>query len=215
MLSSPRLFVPRRRKSLVTRSLGFLTLLLVFASGAQAQQPAIPGFQSPVGKTPSARQEVPIEVRAARGEAPLNRLYDYVKVEQSKIRRLSALDPRQLEEAKPDKKLRIGVVRAFSRPVRVSSDSTLYSVAEGDVRVMGIVSEGALYTRVHFTNMSLPAGARVFVYSLKNAEEFYGPFEGRGPSGDGTFWTPPMEGDAVAIEYFTPNGVPACSILGI
>ncbi len=73
------------------------------------------------------------------------------------------------------------------------------------MRMMGVVSEGALYTRVHFTGMSLPAGARVFVYSMKNPDDFYGPYEGHGHSEDGTFWTPPMEGDGVVIEYITPN----------
>jgi hypothetical protein len=185
-----------------------IALLSLCAFNAQAQQLSIPGLRAPE-KSPAAKKGLPMAVRAARGEAPLSRLYDYVKVAPSKLRRLPALATREVQNPGPEKRLRIGEVRAFPQPIRVSSDSTLYRVAEGDVRVMGIVSEEARYTRVHFTGMSLPAGARVFVYSLKNPEEFYGPYEGRGPSNDGTFWTPPMEGDEVAIEYFSPSGATA------
>jgi fimbrial isopeptide formation D2 family protein len=206
VFSSPRLLLPRLRTRFVTLSLGLTALLSICAFNAQAQQLSIPGLRAPE-KSPSTNKKLPAAVRAARGEAPLSRLYDYAQVEQSKIRRLPALDPRAIREEESKKKLRIGVVRTFSRPVKVSSDSTLRRIAEGDVRVIGLVSEGALYTRVHFTGMSLPAGARVFVYSLKNPEEFYGPYVGRGPSVDGTFWTPPVKGDSVAIEYFTPTGV--------
>jgi fimbrial isopeptide formation D2 family protein len=207
VFSSPRTVLPDLRTRLVASSLGFIALLLFCAFNAQAQQLSIPGFQAPE-KNPATKKGLSAGVRAARGEAPLNRLYDHVEAEPSKIRRLPALDPRVMQEGKSEKKQQIGVVRTFSRPIKVFSDSTLYNLAEGDVRVIGLVSEGAIHTRVHFTEMALPAGAKVFVYSAKNPEEFYGPYEGRGPSGDGTFWTPPMEGDSVAIEYFTPTGAP-------
>ena len=58
--------------------------------------------------------------------------------------------------------------------------------------------------RVQFKDMSLPAGARVFVYSPSNPNEYYGPYEGRGASENGTFWTPAIKGDSAVIEYFTP-----------
>jgi hypothetical protein len=185
-------------------SLGFLVFAFLLVSNVQAQQPSIPGLQAPIEKS-SAVKELPFSFRAARGEAPLSRLYDYVKVEQFKLRRLPALKSEEAKEQSA-KKVRIGTIRLFSRPVDLESDSARYEVAEGAVRVMGIVSEGAAYTRIHFSQMSLPAGARVFVYSLKNPDDFQGPYENNGPSADGTFWTPPLEGDAVAIEYFTPGG---------
>lgn len=166
----------------------------------------MPGLKAPEKIRSSAKLEAPIQIRVERGEAPLRLMYDYLKVEASKVRRLSALSERQAQKANLNKRIQIGTVRAFQRPLDISSDGTGYSVPEGDVRIIGVASEGALYTRVHFTKMSLPPGARVFVYSLKNPDEFYGPYEGRGPSDDGTFWTPPMEGEGVAIEYFRPNG---------
>ena len=203
MFSFPRL-LSLRGKRFLTLSIASLCLL-VFVPCLRAQQLSVPGLQAPAGKK-SAKQELPSRIRAARGEAPLGRLYDNLTVEPSKIRRLPALKASEMQKEATSKRLRVGTVRAFQRPLNLSSDSALYRVAEGEVRVMGLVSEGALYTRVRFSNMSLPAGARVFVYSLKNPEEFYGPYEGKGPSGDGTFWTPPMEGDGAVIEYFSPTG---------
>ncbi len=203
VFSFPRLSSLRGKRFLIL-SLASLCLL-VFVPCLQAQQLSVPGLQAPAEKK-SAKQELPSRIRAARGEAPLGRLYDSLKVEPLKIRRLPALKASEMEKEAASKRVRVGTVRAFQRPLNVSSDSAFYRVAEGEVRVMGIVSEGALYTRVHFSNMSLPAGARVFVYSLKNPEEFYGPYEGKGASPDGTFWTPPVEGDGAVIEYFSPAG---------
>lgn len=165
---------------------------------------SVPGFNAP--EKPKSTAEVSVQVKAARGEAPLSNLYAHLKVDASKIKHLPALAAREKQKEPSEKILRIGVVRTLDGPLSPLTDGSLYRIAEGNVRVMGIVSEGALYTRVHFTEMSLPAGARVFVYSMKNPDDFYGPYEGQGAAEDGTFWTPPMAGDGVVIEYFTPNG---------
>jgi len=168
---------------------------------------SVPGFNAP--EKPKSTAEVSVQVKAARGEAPLSNLYAHLKVDASKIKHLPALAAREKQKEPSEKILRIGVVRTLDGPLSPLTDGSLYRIAEGNVRVMGIVSEGALYTRVHFTEMSLPAGARVFVYSMKNPDDFYGPYEGHGAAEDGTFWTPPMAGDGVVIEYFTPNGTRA------
>src|SRR6185503_13340983 len=97
-----------------------------------------------------------------------------------------------------------GVVRSLPTPLDALSDTVLYTVAEGYIHVGGVVSEGAVAVRLQFKDMSLPPGARVFVYSPTNPNEYYGPYEGRGESEDGTFWTPPIHGDTAVIEYFTP-----------
>ena len=189
----------------VLSALGVIGLsLLLLAPSICAQ--AVPGFQAP--EKPKSTPEVSVQAKAARGEAPLSKLYSHLRVDPSKIERLPALTAREMRKELSEKILRIGVVRSLDRPLNPLTDGPLYRIVEGDVRVMGVVSEGALYTRVHFTGMSLPAGARVFVYSMKNPDDFYGPYEGHGHSEDGTFWTPPMEGEGVVIEYFTPNSQP-------
>jgi hypothetical protein len=140
----------------------------------------------------------------------LAKLYGHLKPDTRRIKRLPILDER-LKNKTSRKQLEIGVVRTLPDPIDTPLDATTYKIAEGDVLVMGIVSEGSLYTRVQFTEMDLPVGARVFVYSIANPDEFYGPYEGHGASESGTFWTPPMKGEGVVIEYFTPtaaNGIP-------
>jgi lysyl endopeptidase len=186
-------------------SLGFVILcLLLFAPGLHAQEVVTaPGSRSPVERRP--QQELSIKEKAARGLAPLSRLYDHIPVKAETTHRLPALPPDARETKGLEKRLRVGAVRAFPQPLDASSDSSLYSVPDGEVRVMEAVSEGAHAIRVRFTDMALPTGARLFVYSSKNRDEIYGPYEGNGPNGDGAFWTPPLEGDAAVIELFTPT----------
>jgi len=201
MKSFPPVSTPLKARHAAS-AFGAIGLYLLFLVPSICAQ-SVPGFQAP--EKPNSTAEVSVQIKAARGEAPLGRLYSHLKVEQSKIERLPVLTAREKRKELSDKILRIGVVRSLGRPLNPLADGKLYRVVEGDVRMMGVVSEGALYARVHFTEMSLPAGARVFVYSMKNPDNFYGPYEGHGQSEDGTFWTPPMEGDGVVIEYITPN----------
>ena len=179
--------------------------VLVFASAAYGQ--SLPGLKAP--EKPKINDDTPNAVKAERGEVPFNRLYGHLKLDSKKVQRLGRLDPSELKKdlkKKPgEKKERIGIVRPLLTPLDPLSDSAIYPVTEGYIRVAGIVSEGAVAVRVQFNEMSLPAGARVFVYSPTNPTEYYGPYKGRGESQDGTFWTPAIQGDTVIIEYFTPG----------
>ena len=203
----PRLTLSRLARSAPPALKLIAVCLLLAGAAATARAQSLPGVKAPDEAKAPARQELPAALKATLGLAPLGKLYDFVRVDPSKLRLLRAPDPSELrEEPRPGrKKVRVGLVRAFPTPLEMDRDAAAYRVAEGWVRVLGLRSEGALMTRVHITGMSLPAGARIFVYSLKNPEEFYGPYEGRGPSGDGTFWSPPVKGDGVAVEYFNPD----------
>jgi hypothetical protein len=177
----------------------FVLYLLALAPVGYTQ--SVPGLQAPDKPTSF---EAPVQIRAARGQAPFNRIYDYLKVEPSRLNRLPALTAAEMKLPKSNEKiLQVGVVRQLGKALNPLNEGSTYRLVEGDVHVMGIVSEGALFTRVHFSGMSLPAGARVFVYSAKDPDDFYGPYEGHGLAEDGTFWTPPVAGDEVVIEYFT------------
>lgn len=179
-----------------------LVSILLFAWSAYGQ--SVPGFQAP--DKPKVKDETPNTVKALRGEVPFSKIYGHLKLGAAKTKRLGQLSPSEQKKKKEDKVLRIGVVRPLVTPVDPISDSELYPVTEGYIRVAGIVSEGAVAVRVQFKDMSLPAGARVFVYSPSNPNEYYGPYEGRGASENGTFWTPAIKGDTAVIEYFTPAG---------
>ena len=177
-----------------------LFAFLFLACSAYGQ--SVPGLQAP--DKPKVKDETPNAVKAARGEVPFSRMYGHLKLDSTKTKRLGRLSKSEQKGKKDSKFLRIGVVRSLPTPLDALSDTALYTVAEGYIHVGGVVSEGAVAVRVQFKDMSLPPGARVFVYSLTNPNEYYGPYTGRGESEDGTFWTPPIRGDTAVIEYFTP-----------
>jgi lysyl endopeptidase len=181
---------------------GVIVAALVLLGSRSVLGQSMPGFQAPDKRIVKEN----ILLKAARGQAPLVKLYGNLNAESAKVKRLPSLDLRENNKQKLEKLLRIGVVRQLAVPLDPISDSAFYRIAEGDVRVAALVSPGSLRTRLHFQSMSLPTGARVFVYSMSDPDEFYGPYEGHGASDDGTFWTPPLTGEGVVIEYFTPAG---------
>ena len=187
-------------RAAISRAIPIFFAVLLLAGAAYGQ--SIPGFQAP--DKPKVNDDTPVAVKAARGEVPFNKIYGHLKLDSTKTKRLAQLSPNEQKKKRSDKVLRIGVVRPLSTPLDPLSDSTLYTVAEGYIRVAGVVSEGAVAVRVQFKDMSLPAGARVFVYSPTDPNEYFGPYDGRGASEDGTFWTPAIHGDTAIIEYFTP-----------
>ncbi|HET6979041.1 MAG TPA: PQQ-binding-like beta-propeller repeat protein [Pyrinomonadaceae bacterium] len=175
---------------------------MLLASSAYGQ--SVPGFQAP--DKPKVKDETANDVKAVRGEVPFSgKMYGHLKLDDTKTKRLGQLSPLEQKRKKSEKIQRIGVVRSLTTPLEPLTDSALYAVTEGYIRVASVVSEGAVAVRVQFKDMSLPAGARVFVYSQANPDEFYGPYTGHGPSDDGTFWTPAIQGDTAIIEYYTPE----------
>jgi hypothetical protein len=143
--------------------------------------------------------------KVARGQAPLRKLFSHLKPDAAKTKRLPPLSARD-KRSKSEKLLQIGVVRPLSSALNPLTDSATYSVAQGEVRVAQVNSEGARSIRLHFERFSLPAGARVFVYCTGNPDLYLGPYEDRGPWSDGTFWTPALPGDQLVIEYTQPTG---------
>lgn len=177
----------------LSRALIIFFSVFLLATAAHGQ--SVPGLQAPdKPKAKLFRSEVPFQ----------GRIYGHLKLDAKKTKRLGQLSPSEQKRKKDEKLLYTGVVRPLTTPLDPVSDSALYTVAEGYIRVAGVVSEGAVAVRVQFKNMSLPQGARVFVYSPTNPNEYYGPYIGRGELEDGTFWTPAIRGDTAIIEYFTP-----------
>jgi lysyl endopeptidase len=192
----------QRMRRLSHPALLILFFLCFALSSAGAQELSVPGALAPEDK--SWAPDLSVEDLAASGKAPLSRLYDYIKLDELKVRRLPQLDERDLPVDDGTKKReQIGVTRTLT--LDALSTTSFYRVPGGSVGVIGIVTEGALMTRVHFSDVALPPGATIFVYSMRNREEFYGPLEG-GMLGDRTFWTPPVTGEGIIIEYFIPDG---------
>ena len=184
-------------------------LFLFLCFGVTSHSQSLPGYQPPDKATPTT--EPSNRQKAAQGKAPLAKLYGDLKPNTAKIKLLPALTKKE-KKRKTEKQFQVGVTRSLPIELNPLTDSALYSVAEGDVRVSEVVSTGALALRLHFKSMSLPAGARVFLYSATNPDQFAGPYEGRGPWDDGAFWTPPIPGNAVFIEYFTPAGTDSSNV---
>jgi hypothetical protein len=184
------------------RILATASLSILLLAGSVYSQ-SLPGYHDK--QKPKAAEQLSIPERVTRGQAPLRKLYGNLKPDASRMKRLPPLNARN-KRNKSEKRLQVGIVRTFASALNPLTDSAKYSIAEGDVRVAEIVSEGARYLRLHFKDFSLPAGARVFVYSAANADLYLGPYEGRGPWNNGTFWTPSLPGDHLVIEYLSPPG---------
>src|SRR5215471_2369927 len=176
-------------------------LSLCFAVTSRSQ--SMPGYQAPA----KPKDQTAASVKASRGEAPLSKLYGHLKADALKAKRLGPLKSSDVpKKSKNEKVDRIGIVRDLPSALNPLTDSATYVVKEGNVWVSTITSEGARKMRVQFSDFSLPAGARVFVYSNSEPDVYFGPYEGRGPWNDGTFWTPSMPGDQIIIEYTAPAG---------
>src|SRR5437870_7260178 len=108
-------------------ALVIVTLCLsILIRSVPAQRLSIPSIQSPDDKKAAAKES--IEVRAAKGEAPLSRLYKQIRVDASKIHRLPALGPRERVPTQKSKQVQIGVVRSLGRPLDAKFDGSAYAV---------------------------------------------------------------------------------------
>ena len=101
----------------------------------------------------------------------------------------------------------IGVGRRV--PQREVSRGVWRTLPTGDrVWQVAIHSPGAWGLRLHFSSFHVGSG-KVWLYSNKRGtpdEAFAGPYSGKGLFGDGDFWSEPVEGQSVVIEYAPANG---------
>lgn len=68
----------------------------------------------------------------------------------------------------------------------------------GFVYTMALSSPGAAALRVHFTGFRLPPATGVYLYT--DETQAFGPYTGRGPMGDGEFWSHTLVGDYVILQ---------------
>lgn len=113
----------------------------------------------------------------------------------------------QLEDearaARFDKTLRYGI----GRDIEIGfDDGMVIPLTDGSLLwTVEIHQQGAISSRVHLTDLSLPNGAQVVVYGLAAPDNIAGPYEGLGLHGDGALWTPTRPGERVRIEYRIPE----------
>ena len=69
--------------------------------------------------------------------------------------------------------------------------------------VLIIKSSGASGVSVRFRNFALTEGEEVYVYGAGADNIVFGPYTNKGPWGSGEFWSGTVNGDTIAIEFYT------------
>jgi len=202
----PVLRAPATGRSAFLFSFILCLILPALLAGQGAAQTSIPGYTPPAAKL---KPELSQEEKARRGAAPLSRIHPQIKIESARIHKLSALASSEMRPERKSMRLRIGAVRQLDRPLAPQNDGTIFQAPEGKIYLMRVVTEGAAMTRLHFSRVALPAGGRLFVYSRDNPDEYY-PLhipgdDGLNVTGLSEFWTPPLTGEEVVVEYLAPT----------
>jgi len=125
-------------------------------------------------------------------------------------------------------KMAVGVVRELAIPIDFARNDVVRNGArmhdafgatrgrdDGGFDWSGVIaSDGAAAVRLHFTDVDLPAGAELYVFG-RNGMAF-GPYTGRGPNGDGDFWSNTIAGSEIVIQLSAgANGSPRFTIAGL
>ncbi|MFT3684788.1 MAG: trypsin-like peptidase domain-containing protein [Phycisphaerales bacterium] len=126
--------------------------------------------------------------------------------------KLDALDNAQLaadaliaQAQAPGKPRRIGVARAITLDAGMGAWAA--AADGGSVWVLDVTSSGAVGMRIHFTQIALPAGAKLVAYNPVDPNEIGGPYTGQGGVESDDVYTPVTTGDRVRIEFYLPPGV--------
>jgi len=163
-------------------------VMLAWASLAPAQVPGNPARKEPavflgpmvyaaVDRTPPPSQFIPLP---SPGVVEIGRL----------------TEPERAQIGPAAGKQRIGVHRALPNGALDAGNWT--ALADGSqLWRVAIRSQQATGLRVEFSNFSVGAG-KVWVHSGLSID---GPYTGRGPYGNGEFWSATVEGDSAVIEY--------------
>jgi hypothetical protein len=102
---------------------------------------------------------------------------------------------------------RVGVGRAMPGAVMTPwRGGEWLRAGEENIWRIALHSPDAQGMRIHFSAFDLPAGARVVVQGDGDARAAV--YEGRGPLGDGFFWSPAALGETVVVEYQAPADAP-------
>lgn len=129
------------------------------------------------------------------------------------------------QQALEARKMRVGIVRELAIPVsfsrdRISPRQTLLHETLGAVRgredggfewTAVVRSPGAAAVRLGFSDFDLPDGAELYAYTREGMA--FGPWSGRGPNGDGEFWTNSVAGGEIILQLHSGRtGAPRFTI---
>jgi hypothetical protein len=182
---------------------GFLLLAMVsFGAGSSlATEPAAERFAEADGVAdgrPAREPKAPIESPSVRYGL------DLPKVPAVVIGPIDAgaLLAEDAEDAllEPHKRLRISV----GREVLVSPlDGQWDALPDGaQIWACDVVATGARALRLHFTNVELPGGTELAVYSMEGGPVHQ--YSGAEAQGGGEFWSATLAGERARVEFFVP-----------
>ncbi|MGA1640402.1 MAG: trypsin-like peptidase domain-containing protein [Steroidobacteraceae bacterium] len=120
---------------------------------------------------------------------------------------------RALDEAVDERPVRVGLAMLADAPVDLAGAAPLAArggrkalgpgaievAADGSfVYSMAVTSPGATAMRLHFTGFHLPVQAAMYLYTAEG--EVFGPYTGKGPLGDGDFWSHTLVGERINLQ---------------
>ncbi len=111
-----------------------------------------------------------------------------------------------------ERRVRVGVVKEIGMPVDFAdlTGHKLNAVGEprffGAVKAVGngfvwtgeVLSAAAAGLRLSFTEVNLPTGVKLYLYN--ESGQAFGPYTGRGPRGNGEFWSPTVFGSKLIAQ---------------
>ena len=118
---------------------------------------------------------------------------------------LAELNSYECETCVRGQKLRVGLVKHVGSHFSFRSLDSVARTADGGMVWTGAVeSPGATALRLHFTNLSLPGNAALYIYGLNG--EAFGPYTDLGHAGSGEFWSHTVTGPVayVQVRHFGP-----------
>ena len=127
--------------------------------------------------------------------------------------RVSASEAAAVDAPDSARPVRVGLTKALSvnvdfrdlsmsrlkgRPLGRNTGAITQTSDGGFVYTAALSSVGATALRVHFKGFDLPPNAGLYLFT--DAGEVFGPYKGRGPLGDGEFWSHTLVGDLVMLQ---------------
>lgn len=125
-----------------------------------------------------------------------------VRAEAIEVNYLPMIDTAALLEEDADtpigRPLRVGVPRELPNDL----NGQWFDLPDGGrLWMASIRSHGAKRTRLYITNMALPPGDALYVYSPTDMEHVFGPYTEAGPNDSGDLRPGSTSGDTVVVEY--------------
>lgn len=173
-----------------------LATVVITAPVARAQE--VTGLDGPKGSEPQKAATRPLSVALASALAQNVPLRELGAVDEIALR-----EEDQAQAASGSKLHRRGIGRELT--VRLADGRWDEVDGRGWLWRADVMSKGAKAVRLHFDAAVMPEGASLLVYSIETPEHVSGPYEGRGPLGDGQFWTMALQGERVRVEYLVPG----------